>query len=308
VNILPYRYTEKGREYLLNRTTEISNSYECEMYARLDKEHRKKMKDPSLEGLSPPLRFNVAALRGTITHHRIEGYMAAIMDIPKPVLKLDLHQQKLFTKLRKSPTRYKYFVKSIDHCFENFMQFYSDNKNNFVPLFLEKRMVIIKRNPDGTIDENKSIVGTIDCIAKWKTQKGWRTVILDWKTSKRGLLSHSIQLSGYYWEFTNHQLYKDMADMGIFNEAPYWHDEGKPVTLCAIFGGYKYELKKYNVDLNKWLKAWKIHNNPRNLAYNHGNKEVGIKGLCIVCDRVQDCPEFSYGTVELEELPKISIE
>ncbi|MHA1304844.1 MAG: PD-(D/E)XK nuclease family protein, partial [Candidatus Heimdallarchaeaceae archaeon] len=264
---MPYRYEENGKTYFIKRTTEIASSYECEMYAFLENKFRKEVKkahiNKSTEGLSQHLRFNVAALRGTIFHYKVENYLREIIGQHKSSLKLDTAQQKLFKKLMRNKERYKYFVEEIDNAFENFMQFYVDYKNKFIPLYLERKVVVIKRKENGEIDENNSVAGTIDCIAKWKTARGWRTVIVDWKSSKRPLMSHSIQLSGYYWMLTNHQFYQELAEIGLFNEAPYYHKEGKPQVICVIFGGKRYEIKRYNVDIGRWLKAWKIHNNPR---------------------------------------------
>ncbi len=300
---MPYRHYENGNEYLISRTTEISNSYECEMYAKLNQEIKNKMRKNKEEKII--VRGNVAALRGTIVHHRIESFLSETIDKSKPSFSFDLSQQKLYKKIRANKERYQFFINSINNSYDNFTRFYIDHKEKFIPLFLEKKIVIINRKEDGTIDEKRSVAGTIDCIAKWKTPKGWRTVIVDWKTSKQSLLSHFIQLSGYYWELTNHPFYKEMAKMGILEKYPYWFEEGKPVALCGIFGGRNYELKKYKVDINKWLKAWEIHNNPRSLSYNHGSREIGVKGLCIVCDRVNYCPEFSFHDASFNDLPSI---
>jgi len=305
---MPYRFYENGKTYLLKRTTEIANSYECEMYAKLDKDFKEYIKNKSTEGLKQSLRSNIAALRGTIAHHRIECHLSEMIGISPPSLKLSITQQEIFRTLRKNKIRYKYFVEEIDQSFNNFIEWLIDYKNKFEPLFLEKKLVIIVRKEDGTIDEQKSVAGTIDCIGKWKTDRGWKTVIFDWKTSKRSLLSHSIQLSGYYWELTNHPFYQEMVDMGILSEAPYFFENGKPQAFCNILGGRRYDFKQYDIDVGKWKKAWEINNNPRALSYNHGTRTVGIKSLCMVCDRVQQCPEFHYTNVGMSDLPEASLE
>ena len=306
---MPYRFTENGREYLLKRTTEISSSFECEMYARLDKEFKEAIRDKVTEGLTVPLRNVVSALRGTLAHHKIESRLSVIMDIPPPTLELGLAQNNLFKKLRRNADRYKYFLDDIERSFTNFQQWYVDYKDRFRPLFLEKKLVIIKRKEDGTIDEDWSVAGTLDCFGEWLTDEGkWRTAIFDWKTSKRSMLSHVIQLSGYYWELTNHPFYEELAAMGIFNRAPYYFKNGKPQVFCGVFGGRTYDFKQYDVDLSKWLKAWDIHNNPRKLAYSHSSRTVDNKTLCMVCDKILECPEYQYVKVGLKDLPEASIE
>jgi len=312
VSKLPYRYEENGKTYFIKRTTEIAGAFECEMYAYLEKKFQEEYKNgngnKSTKGLNQKLRFNVTALRGTIVHHNIEMFLRQIIGQHKDPLRLDTSQQILLKKLMKNKERYKYFSEEVNKAYDNFIRFYDENKHRFKPIYLEKKITIIKRKKNGEIDEEKSVAGTIDCIAKWKSPKGWRTVIVDWKSSKRPLLSHSIQLSGYYWMLTHHQLYQEMARMGIFNEAPYYFDNGKPQVICVLFGGRNYEIKKYNVDINKWLKAWEIYNNPRNLAYNHATKEVGMKMMCLVCDKIHQCPEFSFENIPVDEYPETKLE
>ena len=100
---MPYLY---DKDELIPRVTEVSSTPLCEMTAYLNPIHKKKRGEWHKIHSNPQIRYNLAAIAGTIGHNRVENDLRRQIGLPIEQLILGKGEQKLITSLMKNKIRY----------------------------------------------------------------------------------------------------------------------------------------------------------------------------------------------------------
>jgi len=295
---MPYLY---DKDDLIPRVTEVASALQCEMTAWLNPVNKKERDE--WEGIhsNPIVRYNLAAVAGTIVHDRIETFLRELIGIPAQTLVLSKADQAQIKALIKKPERYRIFLDKIEKAFNNFLQFWNEYKDYIRIIAVEKKIRNIKKLPNGKVDPYNSLAGTIDLLALYKTEHGWRLLIIDWKSGSTVIPSHYLQLSGYYNPLlVESEYYAELAKQGFLEKYPYYIEDGKPQVLCVLLGASKYKAKWYSVNVNDFRKAQKKFRDPRPLPINTRSGHVGLTGgICAVCEHILECGEYLMGELEI---------
>ena len=295
---MPYLY---DKDELCPRVTEVTSTIECEMTAYLNPIHKKERGEWYDVHPSPNIRYNLSAIAGTLGHNRVENNLREQLGLPIERVVLNRGDQKQISNLMKNKLRYDRFLDKIENSFNNYLRFWDDHKDMIKIVAIEKRIRNINRLPNGKIDSLNSLAGTIDLLALWKSDNGWRLLIIDWKTGTTALPSHYLQLSGYYNPLlVESEYYAELAKQGFLKKYPYYVENGKPQVLCVLLGANKYRTKWYEVNVNDFRKAQKKFRSPRPLTINSNTNHVGLRaGLCAVCGYEMECGEYMMGELEI---------
>ncbi len=300
---MPYIYYENGKKYMIPRTTEIASALVCENTAYLHPLNKMKNNNWNKISTSNKVRYNLKAISGTIVHNKIENFIRKKIGLTQEELSLSSNEMKMINKLMKNKQRFTIFMDEVERTFNNFLQFWDDYKDMIKVIATEKKLRHIVRNKNGEINEYESFSGTIDLLTLFKTDYGWRTLIVDWKTSATPLPSHHIQLCGYYILLTSSEFYKkDMKN--LLKKAPYYH-MNNPYALCVLLGGRKYVAKWYEIKTEMFRKAQRKFRDPTPLTKNEITKNIGLQKFCMVCSYVTQCYEYDSFEENENTLPKI---
>ena len=296
---MPYLYSKE--DALVPRVTQVASAPECEMTAYLNPIHKKERGEWHKLHPSPMIRYNLAAVAGTLGHNRLENNLRQQIGLPIEPAILNKADQAQIGSLMKNRQRYNIFLDKIENAYTNFLHFWDEYKDDIKIVAIEKKIRNIKRLPNGKVDPFNSLAGTIDLLALWKSDNGWRLLIIDWKTGTTALPSHYLQLCGYYNPLlTESEYYADLAKRGFLKKYPYYVENGKPQVLCVLLGANKYRTKWYEVNVNDFRKAQKKFRNPRPLPINSKTNHVGLRaGLCVVCSYEMECGEYMMHDLEI---------
>lgn len=333
-------YEKDGIRY--NRVTEISAYVECEALAWIDKNNP----------MTLPKKANAVTLGGTLTHHRIADNELKEMNNPYKTITFEWGDQEkqMFERLmsdhkeqkevqKNSPDRFQHMSEielmskyekimgDIKIFYGNYIQFCFDEPHT--PIFVEEKLWNDDFKVAGTVDliatfnlrgriEKKNLhpyfnVGEKDYFVPDAAGEFMNvTTILDWKTSKKAMKAHEVQMSVYHllWELSG-KLDRLRSKGHIINSQ----------TFSVLLGEYKpsqaaikrgdplmYQFKKYEVDSSAFLASLEIREAPRPVTKDLEGKD-GLKGRCMFCSYVMYCPDnevtssYERGTIFTTGVP-----
>ena len=172
---MPYLHEQGG---LVTRVTEVSSTVECNMTAYLNPINKHARGEWYGIHKSPNIRYNLAAIAGTLGHNRVENNLRQQIGLPIEKVILSKGDQAQISALIKNKRRYNIFLDKIENSYTNFLHFWDDYKDILRIVAVEKKIRNIKRLPNGEIDPFNSLAGTIDLLALYKSDNGWRLLRL----------------------------------------------------------------------------------------------------------------------------------
>ena len=305
---------------LIPRVTEVIGSGECEATAYIEKD----------EKLRKGVRTShMVTLPGTMLHAKIEQELKEEvgMKVPKLPLKgldgklltqLRLQHQKMRKKDPKCQTTYDDIMNKVHDCYANYLAFRIDHP--FTPLLIERRMFSRKfYKVGGTVDmvalteiKGYQIIATPDAKHLPKKQyfkmcdhttpckcfKQKVVIVCDWKSSVTKQEGHRLQMSIYFCM---------LEELGVFDK---FRQKGYDIgweTWSLLLGKREikpkariktpYRLHWYDPTVDDFLVSWDVYNNARYMSINLKGK-TGIKGRCMFCAYLPNCPDRIMWDIE----------
>lgn len=315
-------YEKDGNKF--NRVTEIAGYVECEALAWIDQN----------TPMDIPKKGNVVTLPGTITHHKIAENELKEMKNPYKRIDFEWGEQEkqMFERLlsdhksqkevqRSKPDRFKHMsdlelmskyeklMEDVRFFYSNYTQFCIDEPHKAI--FVEEKIW----------DDGFKVAGTVDLIGIFRL-KGrivkreahpyfdvgekeyfvedlngdWMDVVTisDWKTSKRKMKAHEVQMSIYHLIWERSGKLDRLREKGyIINSQTFsiLLGEKKPTQKAIAMGlPTAYQFIKYEVDTAPFLASLEIREAPRPVTKDlEGND--GLKGRCMFCSYIMYCPD-----------------
>lgn len=322
---MPYlRTDEDGVQRQYTRMTEFTSTGECEVLAWNDKNLPfNRSRKGNIVTLPGTLTHHKIAL------DRLKSMTKPYKQLPLEIeaqereyftqLQKEHRRQK---KLQKDDPTGRFALMSIEdkktkleNMNDNIEQYY-----RFYEQFLQQHPHVVIYVEEKRFWKRKLLAGTIDLVATFKLKgvvakvtihdeigereyffedpqnptANWYSVItlLDWKTSKAKQKGHAKQLSGY------HFMWEDIGEFdflrkqnGIINAQIYSVLLGKPSRyLKSHPDGQLYQFIKYDINSSFFLAYEKVRQSPRRLTVDENGKH-GIKGRCIFCSEINNCPD-----------------